>query len=938
MVSVAKVVPNNHNIIYCGTNASGLWVTYNSNISNPQWINLTDILRIPALGIQDILIIPNLLTPSQPTIIIAIGVGGVSYKKYGIGHPILKSNDGGLTWNFVNCVNYTFTIENVAYKLHAVKDNFNNYVLYAAIDDMLFKSYDLGDNWVKVYKLPSYSSNSNIYGHALPRKIIDIENFPNDYNKILLSTDNLLINDNPLIIFSNNGFNSSNDVVDLLSVTTNTYFLNPNFYQNLSEHERIEIDFSESNPNEFYLTVNRKIISSNQIINQNKLMKCELINCSNNICLKINKLYNNGGLESYGVFGYADGISYWFNELAVSNLNEEIIFVGGTQLYAKVFSGNFQTWEEISTYNPSTNGHADIRFMEIYDEKVSYNDPQNLINTYTISVIMCNDGGVSIRDFIFQYNTSNNKLYLMNHPYISTPWNNLSKELPITQFYDIDVLDSPSDFIIGGTQDNMGYVFNGTFWNRFGSGDGERVNFYRSKDTIFYVGNIAKYINTINTYSFLMNTNLGYSTYENYQLGLNKQKIFKFQNNNILSWAENNVYYKYLYIDNCSSYLNCNSMNLPQSNYDNFIKDFDFYEKDNNIAYAIRFLPTWNNDCSDNKNKLRVLKTTNAFSNNPTWIDLSLNICNSLSINVLAWNYLTNIIIHPENPNKVWITLGGFNNIRIIYSADGGITWSDLSNGLPNFPINDIIYEKGSNDGLYVATDVGVFYTNNDIYPTQGWVCFNQGLPVCIVTDLEINYKQNKIYAATFGRGVWKSDLFCPSDYDLSFSSPAANLNNTFKEAQNNILITTTSGLWSVQDFTARAGNEISVSAQSGGEFVLYPHSHLFIHPCNSPGNSFRTNPALNQKQTTSASSSFNKSEYFSSVKLYPNPFDDEITIDSDSEWLKYEIYHTHGTKLHEGSLTRSRKIQTASLKTGIYLIRITDHKLQSFTFKMIKL
>jgi hypothetical protein len=53
----------------------------------------------------------------------------------------------------------------------------------------------------------------------------------------------------------------------------------------------------------------------------------------------------------------------------------------------------------------------------------------------------------------------------------------------------------------------------------------------------------------------------------------------------------------------------------------------------------------------------------------------------------------------------------------------------------------------------------GVFYTNDELYQQFGWFCFNDNLPVALVTDLEINYCTNKIYAGTFGHGIWESDL-----------------------------------------------------------------------------------------------------------------------------------------------------------------------------------
>ncbi|MFT5780491.1 MAG: hypothetical protein ACI837_003453, partial [Crocinitomicaceae bacterium] len=40
---------------------------------------------------------------------------------------------------------------------------------------------------------------------------------------------------------------------------------------------------------------------------------------------------------------------------------------------------------------------------------------------------------------------------------------------------------------------------------------------------------------------------------------------------------------------------------------------------------------------------------------------------------------------------------------------------------------------------------------------------YNTNLPNVIVSDMEINYAENKIYAATFGRGVWTTDVLADS-------------------------------------------------------------------------------------------------------------------------------------------------------------------------------
>lgn len=66
------------------------------------------------------------------------------------------------------------------------------------------------------------------------------------------------------------------------------------------------------------------------------------------------------------------------------------------------------------------------------------------------------------------------------------------------------------------------------------------------------------------------------------------------------------------------------------------------------------------------------------------------------------------------------------------------------------------------------------------------WIPYQTGLPNVVVTDLEISYYDNKLWAGTFGRGLWKTDLYTPlsiSDeefYNQIIISPNPN-NGVFK-------------------------------------------------------------------------------------------------------------------------------------------------------------
>ncbi len=130
----------------------------------------------------------------------------------------------------------------------------------------------------------------------------------------------------------------------------------------------------------------------------------------------------------------------------------------------------------------------------------------------------------------------------------------------------------------------------------------------------------------------------------------------------------------------------------------------------------------------------------------------------------------TNLCVSNTNPNKVWVTFSGYDaNTKVYKSVDGGTTWTNVSAGLPNIPMNEIVYTNNSaSDAVYVGADIGVYYMDN----TTPWTPFFTGLPNSIVRDLEIYYPTGKLRAATYGRGLWESDLFvAPTSYVITASA-----------------------------------------------------------------------------------------------------------------------------------------------------------------------
>ncbi len=115
--------------------------------------------------------------------------------------------------------------------------------------------------------------------------------------------------------------------------------------------------------------------------------------------------------------------------------------------------------------------------------------------------------------------------------------------------------------------------------------------------------------------------------------------------------------------------------------------------------------------------------------------------------------YINSMAIHPKNPDKIAVTVT-YSSKKVMISKDGGKTWNDYSNGLPNFSPYAIAWDDNNSDGLYVGMDYGIYYIDNRF---QQWQVFNNNLPNVKVTELEINYADGYLYASTYGRGIWRS-------------------------------------------------------------------------------------------------------------------------------------------------------------------------------------
>ncbi len=332
-----------------------------------------------------------------------------------------------------------------------------------------------------------------------------------------------------------------------------------------------------------------------------------------------------------------------------------------------------------------------------------------------------NDGGI--------YRTSNS----------GTNWSWLGSGLPITQLYRIGASKTNSARIIAGSQDNGTKLLKSGTWTDAIGGDGmECIIDHTNADIMYgslYYGDINKSTNAGSSFSAI-STPSGESG----------------------AWVTPYVMHPTTSTTLYLGYLNVWKSTNSGSNWTKIstwgtseLSVLHVAPSDANYIYA------------GTGSSLRY--TSNGGTN---WTAISLP----------ASTELTYLAINDAYPTRLYAVFSGYTSgNKVYYSTNAGANWTNLSNNLPNVPVNTVVHISNMNNRIFVGTDIGVFWRDD----TQtSWQDFNTNLPDVKVTELEYHYSTNKLRAATYGRGLWEVEVSTNSDQLLApiLKSPSNNSTN----------------------------------------------------------------------------------------------------------------------------------------------------------------
>jgi len=315
----------------------------------------------------------------------------------------------------------------------------------------------------------------------------------------------------------------------------------------------------------------------------------------------------------------------------------------------------------------------------------------------------CNDGGIYYNDSIG-----------------GATWINITAGLGITQFY-ANAVDNNTNYILGGAQDNNTMLMYelGSYAPKIG-GDGQECQIDYTDSTIFYVS--VQYGDIVRL------GGLGYEAISNNIPGFPSG-----------AWGTPYVLHPKFH-------------NYVIAGYQTVYLSRDYGHTWQNIGPG-----PLSNNISRLATTIADTGTIYAVEQGTSTIHVTHNLGTSWATITPPYSgaIISDIKIDKKDKNHFWVSFGGYTLPKVAEYKPATSTWVEIDTGLPNVPINCLERDTAKGD-MYLGTEIGVFLHTDSM---GHWEDYNYGMPGTGVNDFGINYNKGMLYAATFGRGMWKTPL-----------------------------------------------------------------------------------------------------------------------------------------------------------------------------------
>ncbi len=127
---------------------------------------------------------------------------------------------------------------------------------------------------------------------------------------------------------------------------------------------------------------------------------------------------------------------------------------------------------------------------------------------------------------------------------------------------------------------------------------------------------------------------------------------------------------------------------------------------------------------------------------------------------VPADRWTTRVFASNFNDSVAYVCKSGFKfddfKPYILKTADYGKTWTDISAGLPQSPVNVIVEDAKNPEMLFIGNDLGIYFSLDS---GNSWQMIEGNIPNVPIKDLVIHPRENDLVAGSYGRGMFITNI-----------------------------------------------------------------------------------------------------------------------------------------------------------------------------------
>lgn len=201
-----------------------------------------------------------------------------------------------------------------------------------------------------------------------------------------------------------------------------------------------------------------------------------------------------------------------------------------------------------------------------------------------------------------------------------------------------------------------------------------------------------------------------------------------------------------------------------------------------------------------------------------------------------GFSWIQDVMVAQDDADHLWVALANYQETnKVLTSDDGGLTWTDISDGLPPAPINCLVATAPDGGDLFAGTDVGVYHLAHA--PGSPWERQSQGLPNVVVSDLDLHAPSGRLVASTYGRGLYTLTLPDPPALDAALGRILSPQGAHCDPMVNAVVPVLNLGTETVHQMRLQFGHFGGESLDTlwNGELLPGDSLHLSLQPVSAP-------------------------------------------------------------------------------------------------------